>query len=234
MNEERILAYVDGELPPTEAAEMEAALARDPALAARVAKERALRAMLSRTYDPIADAPVPERLTQAARSEAPSNVVNFQRARERRTSGWGVREWGAMAASLAGGLIIGFGALNANPPLIESRGSQMEARGALARALDQQLAADGAQGGVSIGLTFRARDGQHCRTFNAREIAGLACREGDAWRVETAVAHRAQAGDVRTASTDIPASVLSAADAMIEGETFDAEAERRARDAGWR
>ena len=60
------------------------------------------------------------------------------------------------------------------------------AHGELARALDAQLASE--QRGeepVLIGLTFKARDGNYCRSFEMRatRTAGLACRAGSDWQV---------------------------------------------------
>lgn len=236
MKDEILLAYVDGELSAAERAEVEAALAADPALAERVARERALKAMLSRAYDPVLDDPVPERLSAAAapRANPGANVVDFSAARNARPR-WTIREWGAMAASLAGGLILGFGMLNAtNSDIVVASGDGMHARGALAQALERQLASDGVQGDIAIGLTFRARDGFYCRTFSAHDTAGLACRDDTAWRIETATHHERASGDIRMAASDTPPSVLAAASAIIEGETLDAETERSARDSGWR
>jgi hypothetical protein len=79
--------------------------------------------------------------------------------------------------------------------------------------------------------------GRICRSFAHRELAtaGLACRDGDRWVLP--VVSRIEAGDggeVRQASSAIPAEVQAAVDARLQGDVFDAAQERAARDAGWR
>jgi anti-sigma factor RsiW len=63
-------AFIDGELPPERAAAVEAAVARDPVLAARVRAFQADKLALIAAYGPLADAPVPASLLQAARGAA--------------------------------------------------------------------------------------------------------------------------------------------------------------------
>jgi anti-sigma factor RsiW len=63
-------AFIDGELPPERAAAVEAAVARDPFLAARVRAFRADKLALVAAYGPLADAPVPASLLQAARGSS--------------------------------------------------------------------------------------------------------------------------------------------------------------------
>jgi anti-sigma factor RsiW len=61
-------AFIDGELPPERVAAVEAAMARDLALAARVRAFRADKLALIAAYRPLADAPVPAALLAAARA----------------------------------------------------------------------------------------------------------------------------------------------------------------------
>ena len=90
--------------------------------------------------------------------------------------------------------------------------------------------------GLSVGLTFQDVDGRWCRTFQSERDGwvGLACRADGAWTVTALAALEASDGEVRMASSETPAAVLAAVDASIAGETADALAETRARDAGWR
>ena len=67
-------AYVDGQLAPEQAAVVEAALARDPELAARVAEFRAQSAALRDALDPVLAEPIPDRLLAAATSAADGRV----------------------------------------------------------------------------------------------------------------------------------------------------------------
>jgi hypothetical protein len=130
-----------------------------------------------------------------------------------------------MAACLVVG--VGVGRMTLSAPLV---GDDMRARGALASALDEGLAS-APEGRVRLGLTF-ASAGGYCRTFQSRDSAGLACREGGAWTVE-ALAPFEGGGEFRTASA-MPPAVAAALDARMTGEALDALAERAARDRGWR
>jgi anti-sigma factor RsiW len=73
VSETDLHAFIDGELSPKRAAAIEAALASDPLLAARVRDFRADKLALIAAYGPLADAPIPAGLLAAARN-APSNL----------------------------------------------------------------------------------------------------------------------------------------------------------------
>jgi hypothetical protein len=233
INDATLMAYADGELSAEERTEIERALTADPALRAQLEAHQKMRAQLSVAYANILDDPVPEQLLAAARSPAPraAEVVDLSARREAKAK-WSVREWGAMAASLVGGLVIGLGAMNTQAPLIAVTADGMSARGTLERALDTQLASDDA-GAVRIGLSFRTEDGGYCRTFelNERGTSGIACRDANGWDVPMTAAHGAQ-GDIRMAGAS--EAVLNVVATMIEGDPLDAEAEAAARDADWR
>src|SRR5882724_10470442 len=164
-----LMAYADGELDLRTRAQVEDAMATDPQSARRVAAHQALRNTLRAGFDKVLDEPIPERLIAAARptAGAPSEngVVVPLRPRRARTlafAHWAWPQWGAMAASFVSG--------------------------ALDKALSGQLASEQpSQAPVQIGVSFRSKDGSYCRTFQVREhanLAGLACRDQDKWRLE--------------------------------------------------
>lgn len=231
VTDETILAYVDGELGPEEAAAVEAAAKADPELDARIAAHRMLAFAVRDAWADVADEPVPERLLAAARS---GDVVDFAAARARRAApSWPA--WGAAAAALVAGLAVGL-ALPRGGDLI---GGDMRARAQLASALEGQLAsAPPADAAIRVGLTFRARDGRWCRTFAAattRGPAGLACREADGWTVRMAVARPGGSGpEFRTAAAETPAEVLAAAEALMAAPPLEAQAEAAAAKGGWK
>ena len=221
---ERIIAFVDGELAPAERARFEAELAADPALAASVARHRALVARVGAAYAPVLDEAIPPQLLAVA---AAANDRVF-RPRVGRLA-----PWAAIAASLVVGVIAGRLALPEQGPLV-ARDGALVARGQLAGALSTQLAAE--PGVVQVGLTLKIPDGRYCRTFRsaADHLAGLACRQDGRWVALTATAWTQSANPAyRTAGSDIPPEVLAAVDGLA-GQPLDAAAERAARDRGWR
>lgn len=168
---------------------------------------------------------------RSARASEPSS-------RTRRTS----RRWLPLAAAAAVGVLaVGLWLRTQTPdtPWREDNGARI-AVGALADGLDTALASDPRpDDAVRIGLSFRDRDRRWCRSFTlpAEALAGLACRRGDDWDVVASAALDAPpaANDtLRQASADLPAEVLAAIDARIDGDAALAEQERTAREAGWR
>jgi hypothetical protein len=218
---DRLMAYLDGELPDADRHAFEAEIAGDPALAAELAAHRELAGRLSAAYGPVLDEPVPLRLQLAA--QAANDPARPARP----------LAWAGMAAALVVGVLAGRFALAPETPV--AVGADLPARAQLAQALDHQLAAEA--GVVRIGMTFRDAQGRYCRTFQsaADGLAGLACRGPDRWRLVTATAWAPAAGpEYRTAASATPPEVLTAVDRTLAGETFDAARERAARDAGWR
>jgi hypothetical protein len=238
LTDEELMAYADGELSAVDTKRIEAAMANDPALASRVARFRSVRRALHAAYDSVISEPVPEHLRallgDVAANEPPPPAVDLAAHREKRQVRFGPPAWAAMAASLVLGVLVGRALMPSNDLLVDDG---RYAGGALTRVLDTQLASDAVNqsSATRVGLTFRANDGQICRTFShaarTETTSGLACRESDRWAVQIAVHGDAQ-GEFRQAGADVPA-ILDAVDAMISGEAFDADQERAARDSGW-
>lgn len=91
-----------------------------------------------------------------------------------------------------------------------------------------------------MGLSFQAKSGGYCRTFalpNQNNLAGLACRHDDGWHIQ-ALSNGASAAEnsaaYRMAGSALPESLRREIEAHISGEPLDANAERAARQRGWR
>jgi anti-sigma factor RsiW len=252
ISDETLMAYADGELDEPARAGIERAMRSDPALAARVAQHQALRSDVFAAFAPIADEPVPPSLLAAA---MPGKVSDLGAARAARSEGrrrWAWPEWGAIAASLSVGVLVGSmvlgggvrggggagaGAGAVGNELAALRGTEgtLVAQGRLAEALSTQLAGAAQAGGVKIGVTFASIDGQLCRSFVAGESAGLACRSGEQWKLAVlAEVAKGAPGEYQQAGSAMPAVVLEAIDARIAGPALDAQAEQAARQRGWR
>jgi anti-sigma factor RsiW len=115
-----LMAYVDGEVDAVTAREIEAAIAADPAVAARAQHLRESAAVARGAFADALHEPIPERLLAVfgatpiaatagpavtAAAPQPENVVRFaaRRSISRTVIGW------AMAASV-GALVVGYGA----------------------------------------------------------------------------------------------------------------------------
>lgn len=239
IDDDILMRRIDGELSPQEADRVDAAALVDPDVAARLEGMRRLHAAAGEAFPVVAD-PRDQALARliAAEGAAPrSPFAGLGQAladafSPRRAALWG----GLAAAAFVGGVLLGpyFGEADRSLA-VGSNGVLTDA--SLVRVLDTRLAADGADGdGRSVGLTFRDDEGRWCRTFRADEarLAGLACRQPDGWTMRVLAPTGGAPGEVRTAGADTPEAVLAAVDAAISGDTLDAAAEARARDAGWR
>jgi len=230
IEDEKFFAWLDGELRPAEAAEVEAKVASDPELARRAEEHRALSAQLRDAFDPIAAAPVPSRLQDALRPKA--QVIDFAEAKRARTMP-SVTQWAAMAATLALGVFVGTMVPQGGNGPVEVQGGKLYAAAALNQALDTQLASAPA-GDVRIGLTFRSHAGEICRSFTAPTSSGLACRNRGRWQVRGMfAAPEGQSGAYRMAAGMDP-NLAALVDSTMTGEAFDAAQEKAARDKGWR
>lgn len=221
--DERLMAYVDGELGDPERVAFEQDLATDPELQRQVARQRELRRRLSAAFDPVLDEAVPLSLRLTA------EAANAPGARS-----WRAPQWAAMAACLALGVLLGRAVLPEHGLLAERNGTLI-LRGQLAQALDQRLASEAAP--IRVGLSFQSQQGAYCRTFQSApdRLAGVACRSPQGWAARTVTAWSPQQGPAyRPAGSETPPAVLAAVDELIAGEPLDAAAERAARDRGWK
>lgn len=242
-SEEVLMAYADGELDAPTRAAVDAAMASDPEIARRIARHEALRSRVHSAFNKVLDEPVPARVLSVVRNERPvplkSNVTPL---RARQVRPWNWQQWTAVAASLIVGVIAGRLTLmhegSAGP--VMTRGDRLLAAGTLAAALSDQLASgQSAADPVRIGVSFRAKSGEYCRTFalrGAAGLAGLACRAQDGWQLGVLArteSPSASAGTYRQAASSMPAAVVAAVGERMAGEPLDQHAEAAARERHW-
>ena len=242
--DERLMAYVDGELDDAARAEVEALL-RDDADARRfVQAQRTLREQLAAAFDPVLDEPVPARLADAVRPPVrPPGLpegVTAEVAGEVRRRPANAAWWTGLAASLALGVFIGqrLAGSQETASWVASSGGRLVAAASLAEALERRPGGRSAAADpVQVGWTYRSRAGRFCRTFRlpADGMAGAACRDEGRWQVQVMARQdgAAAGGDFRQAAAALPPAVLQAVDAQIEGEPLDATAEAQAPQRGW-
>lgn len=235
--DEALMRRVDGEMTADESARLDADLATDPALAGRLAAMRSLRDAARSAFPAQVD----------ARDEALARMIAGRGSLETKPGLW-VRLGEALAPRKAGlwaGLAVaGFVAGVVLGPALGAGGSDdlvtrdgVVAEAALVRVLDKGLAADGPDGGGrAVGLTFRDDRRRWCRTFDhaSAGMSGLACREGENWRIEALARSGSNGGEIRKAASETPPAVLAAVDAVMAEPALDPAQERAAREAGWR
>jgi hypothetical protein len=247
ISDETLMAYADGELDAATRASIEAAMQEDPEIAKSVARHRALREAMQGAFSGVLEEPVPERLIAAARGQSTppkSAVADITVAREaaRRKTSSG-RHWqpAAMAASLLLGLGLGFLVRQAPGGLIQAgSGGKLVAKAALAEALSTQLSDGSSSARTAIAhLSFLNKSGEYCRTFSLTGTdasSGLACREGNDWRIKALAESprvATNSNNFRTAASEDSPVIRAAVEASIDGEPLDHAGEIAARQAGW-
>ena len=241
---ETLDAYVDGELPPAEMTRIGALLAERADLKSYVDDQIALKTRLQASFAPLLVEAIPDRLQQALHATLPRLRTASWRARISQYLSWNVAV--PAAASLVFGLIIGIAIERSGPaelPFVRSfSNGQVVAQGELADALNVQLASAGRSAPhAHIGLSFRSRNGEDCRTFEWRGEAtvtsGVACHAADEWAVAATATTARTANDqaaYQMAGVGMPDAIRNTVNAMIAGEPYNAAAERAARGAHWR
>lgn len=166
----KLMAFVDGELPEAEAEEIREMIANDPVLLSEVQKMEALQHSLKSAVDSTTDTPVPGNILAMLEDEndrrTPDRAAHFV------LSDW-IRPT-AIAASIAAAFTLG---LYIQP----SPSDQMGLSNNMITALNASL--DGESRGDTVILeSYLDQAGRFCRTFglgqagrNARQ--GLACRQ---------------------------------------------------------
>ncbi|PXA83462.1 hypothetical protein DMC47_43480 [Nostoc sp. 3335mG] len=230
MDETRIIAWIDGGLPPEEAAEVAAAVAADPDLAAIAERHRRLRARFKSAFAPLLDDP------SARPKRRPARVVSLAAIRETHAASppaysppprraW---VWTSVAtAALLIGLLAGH---DTSPAGVADRAGALALTAPISQALDRQMS--GELGTVNVAVSFKDHDGRFCRSFVAQYVGGVACKAAEGWQLRYAAPVDAQKGDYRMAGGDAASARVVAT--MIAGDPLDAVGERKAITAGWR
>lgn len=233
-SDETLIAFAAGALDEPTRRAVERAMRTDPALAAKVKQHMVMRDEVFRAFARTLHES-PPRLHTVATS---AKVVHLDSVRAPRKEVaeaapervWSWREWGALGAALAAGVLAGALGLASVQDEIQlatvvGDGGMLTARGKLDTALSHQYAnAARSAAGIKIGVSFVGRDGQYCRVFGIGGAGGLACRSGNEWKIPVLA---------EASSGAMPAAVVAAMDARAVGPALDARGEVAAVQRGW-
>lgn len=232
LSEEKLIAYADGETSGEESRAIEAALKMRPDLQVFVEQQQALRQHFETRFAAADDA-IPERLLKVLAQTPVSSRWRWQQ----RLKSWTSRRfllWSAMptTAALACGLIVG-AVLTPEGNFRVDHGVMLT-QGKLSAALDTQLAsAQQATDPVHVGISFKNKSGDYCRTFSDASLAGVACHNANGWAVAALASSASESGAYHMAGA-MPDPVRTTVEKMIVGEPLDAAEEMQARAQNWR
>lgn len=238
ISHELLEAFVDGELDEQERARVEAAVAADLALGARVARLREVGKIVAGAYEGLLAAPLPDAVEAAVRTKT-SDVVPFARPRNRIQ--WPSAVGGAAAMAAAFAFAVYSGAFEPPQSAIVAVGGELIAGRELSEGLDRAKSAEAfnVEGGrAQVSLSLVTESGKYCRQFHSdvadRAVDGLACREGDRWRVEIAAASHRTATDGFHPAGAAGGLLDTAIDRMRPRTILNADGEGAAIARGWR
>ena len=190
-------AFVNGELDGAERQRIEQAIAHDRRIAQRVARHRALRGKLDSAIDAVLRQPA-HALREPARklNVGSAQIIDLARVRaERARAGRPRRTPRSARAAMVAALTVGLAAgallahLTTGAALTQYENGRLSARGALARALNEQIIGQLPAGArIRVVSTYRMKNGNYCRTFtvaSAQSLMGLACRIRDQWQLQS-------------------------------------------------
>ncbi len=202
VTDEKLSAYIDGELALDEIEAINNALKSDAALAARLAELKRPDRLIAAAYGEIDKEPMSEAIMDLLRPEAGDggtaiggNIVRFPLSLMRAPQKWAM----PLAASVALAIGVGVGVQLTSDNGPERRenillAGVIEAASPIHQALDsvpssETYSLNGAS--VTPVLTFKSKEGDYCREFlvasDAVTSRAVACRMNDQWAVQFAM-----------------------------------------------
>lgn len=245
-SDEVLSSYLDGEAGPTLSREIETAMAKDPALVARMEQLGANDGLLREAFD-AALGETPERLTAALEARPSADILAFRPKPKPKAPS--AIPWPKVAAASVVALAVGavFATMavpRLSPPGGAARDGELIAGGKLAAALaSTPSGAEGAVGTakLTVALSFRSRDGRLCRQFRLASpqgsSEGVACRGGAGWKIEGwmgSAAGGAPADGYQTAGGPDSSPIAGMVDKLGVAQALDRGAEAAAIKSGWK
>lgn len=224
--DELLSAFVNGELEDADRQRVERAIEQDQRLALRVARKRARLDEVSRQRVQTLRAS-----SRQPRAYGRAQVIDLASFRaERAQIGKRRRNLKSPRFVLAAGLVVGLicGAaiarLTADSGFTQYRGGVLVARGALARALNEQLGGSTPLGTeIRIGATYRSKIGNYCRSFSttaSQPISGFACRVRDQWQLQTLTNGALTSAALAELGRDLGSPLAAAIELQVRGHNW--------------
>jgi hypothetical protein len=245
-SDDRLSAYLDGELPQEEMEQLARDMASDKTLASRLDRLAAANRAFLAAASGIDAVPLPDRtraLLAGEKEEKGAHVIPF---RPRRIAAF-VMEHRAIAAALVCAAAVyglSMSMLPGQGSGIPASSGVIAANSPLHQALEQTASGETVKlaGGLAVRpqLTFLTSDDAYCRQYALTSaggtVEGIACRGGEGWRLQVASFAAGQAGqdDYQTAASGRSAALEAFIDANITGAPLNAEDETALLARGWR
>lgn len=241
ISDDKLSAYIDGELSPSEINEIKLALKNDPAVGARMERLKRPDALISAAYGKIDDEPMPDSVMDLLRDTGDAEnsgekVIQFApRPAAKSPALWAV----PLAASIALAIGVGVGMQ------IAADHSRNENQFALAGVIDSSSPVFAAlestpsatmvetpDGTITPILTFKSENGDYCREYVVANDAvtnrAVACRHEGQWVTQFAALappNSAMPNEYSTASVEITTQFNNLIESMMADEALNSEEE---------
>lgn len=185
LSDEMITAWLDGEVTPQQRSEIESAIAASPDLGVRVARLARADRLLTPAFAETLNAPIPQRFESML--ESSRRTKGFAGFRAALSGLLSPPPMAMAAASLIVGVMLGGAILSGSPTgagIATDGDGRMIANDAMATSL-ASVASGATTGPLAIRLSLVDDGGRYCRQFETPAAAGLACRQNDAWVIDT-------------------------------------------------
>lgn len=225
-------AYLDGELPAQDLLNVRAALARDPALAARLAALQEVNTLVVHHARALDATPFPTSVLALLQPEARPTATVVQGPWQRWSRHAGAQL--ALAASLV--LALGFALNN----LFEPVPSELPAFAAYANLLDTAPSGtselvDGAM--LVNRFSFRGQDDSYCRQYQLSTATvgteNVACRAAGGWTLVASLPVPVDVAPDAYQPASSSAELNAVLDAMMQGPALDLATEAALIERGW-
>ncbi len=244
ITDEKLSAYIDGELADSELDMISQALQQDDRLARRVEQLKSSNHLIVAAYSDIDKTPMPQAVLDMLEStdtaERPQNVVPFPFHRLPRAA----QQW-AMPIAASMMLVVGLGlGMQITPTGTAVQRNNVLAAGALDKtsplhhalekvaSLDTYIINATNDAAITPSLTFMSVNGDYCREFmvtqNELTNRAVACRKTTTWEVQLVAlvpAQNVEDGVYSTASAGFNAQFDEFVDGLISDEPLDADEE---------
>ncbi|HSD68010.1 MAG TPA: hypothetical protein VLB07_00595, partial [Woeseiaceae bacterium] len=199
-DDERLSAWLDGELPRGEAMRLEERLAAEPPLARRLERMREAGRKAQQAFHAIDETPLPQSVLDLLKDDGADRLQDTEGAKIVRLQPRAPRFFQvpvAIAASVA--LVAGFLVHDLLTPQgsgesVLPMSGMVAGDSGLYQLLEKTSAGETVRlpddGNGEVVLTFQGEDGDWCRQFRlgsaTADLYGLACRQPGGWQLETA------------------------------------------------
>lgn len=236
ITDEKLSAFLDGELPPGEMADLRERIASDETLAARVEELALVDNKLTSAMQHIDDQPLPEEIHRLARAleQRKNKVVSlplWKRAHQQ------VQHYAVAAAAVTAvvGFVLGNQLGNETQtamPHWQNISAILEHRsGGRTVPLDEHNS-------MTTHLTFLNKQGEYCRQFsvdrvNARNSQNIACRRSGSWELEASLPVEAPANQQDYQLASGPGPIDEVIDNIASSAPLTAEEEQTVIENSW-